>query len=69
VKRGEQPYDAVGEEIERLLEAVEAAASSSALRDEPTGISSTISEVTVAGMGKPDPELGAPTQIGVFRCR
>jgi RNA repair pathway DNA polymerase beta family len=35
IKRGERPYPAVGEEIERLLEAVEGAATRSALRDEP----------------------------------
>ena len=35
IKRGERPYEAVGEEIERLLEAVEDAAVRSALRDEP----------------------------------
>ena len=35
IKRGERPYAAVGEEIERLLEAVEGAATHSALRDEP----------------------------------
>ena len=35
VKHGERPYAAVGEEIERLLEAVEGAATRSTLRDEP----------------------------------
>jgi hypothetical protein len=35
IKRGERPYAAVGEEIERLLEAVESAAARSLLRDEP----------------------------------
>ena len=35
IKRGEQPYAAVGEEIERLLEAVEGAATCSTLRDKP----------------------------------
>jgi hypothetical protein len=35
IKRGERPYEAVGEEIERLLEAVEGAAVHSTLRDEP----------------------------------
>jgi hypothetical protein len=35
IKRGERPYATVGEEIERLLEAVEAAASRSTLRNEP----------------------------------
>ena len=35
IKRGERPYEAVGEEIEQLLEAVEGAAVRSALRDEP----------------------------------
>jgi hypothetical protein len=35
IKRGEQLYAAVGEEIEWLLEAVEGAATRSALRDEP----------------------------------
>lgn len=35
IKRGEQPYTAVGEKIERLLVAVEGAAARSALRDEP----------------------------------
>jgi hypothetical protein len=35
IRRGERPYEDVGEEIERLLEAVEAATSRSALRDEP----------------------------------
>ena len=35
IKRGERAYMAVGEEIERLLAAVESAATRSALRDEP----------------------------------
>lgn len=35
IRRGERPYDAVGEEIEQLLEAVEAAAMCSALPDTP----------------------------------
>jgi len=35
IKRGERPYAAVAEEIERLLEAVEVAATRSTLRDEP----------------------------------
>jgi hypothetical protein len=35
IRRGERPYDRVGEEIERLVDAVEAAARRSALRDEP----------------------------------
>ena len=35
IKRGERPHAAVGEEIERLLEAVEGAATHSTLRDEP----------------------------------
>lgn len=35
IKRGERPYAAVGEEIERLLVAVESAAMRSTLRDEP----------------------------------
>jgi hypothetical protein len=35
IKRGEQSYEAVGEEIERLVDAVETAANRSALREEP----------------------------------
>jgi hypothetical protein len=35
IRRGERSYAAVGEEIERLLEAVEGAAARSTLRDEP----------------------------------
>ena len=35
IKRGERPYEEVGEEIERLVAAVEVAAVHSALRDEP----------------------------------
>jgi hypothetical protein len=35
IKCGERPYAAVSEEIERLLEAVESAATRSVLRDEP----------------------------------